>query len=438
VSDDEFWRRAGRFWGRTFRGGRRVEDAITSGISIQAGGEEEGAATAGGRGRAEILGADRAWPDRVICIAGNHDVGYAGDMTPERTERFERAFGRANWEISFALPTPTKANATDSVTDADAGKGAEKPARASGPPMIRLLVLNSMNLDTPALRQDLQAQTYAQLNSFITNSRTVEDSTNVLTILLTHVPLHKREGVCVDSPHFDFYPQDDGGGVREQNHISRDISRALLEGIWGMNGEGGMGRKGLILTGHDHEGCDVWHHLPEAGADRNSWEEADEEGAEDPARRRRRWAAVRYSRLPNPDNPGTSPTLSTASSSLPGIREVTLRSMMGEFGGNAGLLSAWFDEGSGEWDFDIVICALGAQHGWWAVHVLFLVTAVVIGVAVLQWQVDSVRRRSREVVVERKGGRGERDEVKNSRMGVGNEDRMRRGDGGSGTVKRRR
>jgi hypothetical protein len=39
------------------------------------------------------------WKRRVINIAGNHDVGYAGALTAERFERFERVFGWANYEL---------------------------------------------------------------------------------------------------------------------------------------------------------------------------------------------------------------------------------------------------------------------------------------------------------------------------------------------------
>jgi hypothetical protein len=51
--------------------------------------------------------------------------------------------------------------------------------------------------------------------------------------------------------------------------------------------------------------------------------------------------------------------------------------MMGSFSGNAGFLSAWFDnttnEGVGEWKFEYASCMLGVQHIWWGVHVLDLI-----------------------------------------------------------------
>ena len=62
------------------------------------------------------------------------------------------------------------------------------------------------------------------------------------------------------------------------------------------------------------------------------------------------------------------------STALPGIRELTVRSIMGGYGGNAGLLSAWFDEDEWEWKFEFENCALGTQYVWWGIHALDLVT----------------------------------------------------------------
>ena len=52
---------------------------------------------------------------------------------------------------------------------------------------------------------------------------------------------------------------------------------------------------------------------------------------------------------------------------------------MGEFGGNAGLLSLWFDETDWEWKAEYESCPLGTQHFWWFVHFLDL-GVVVAGV----------------------------------------------------------
>lgn len=327
ISDEEFERRGWRYWCRVFSGGHRVEDDVTGGIHLGP------------------LGQDQSWESRIINVAGNHDIGYAGDITSERLARFENVFGRANWETRFILP---EANLSDI-----------KDVLSEPRPELRVVVLNSLNLDTPALEPDLQAETYKFINDVITLSRPVEDKTSA-TILLTHVPLHKEDGVCIDGPMFKFYDDEIGGGLKEQNHLSSNAAKGVLEGIYGMSGNPdapgqGLGRDGIILTGHDHEGCDVYHHLPD-----------------DEAKEARTWKAERWAK-------------STAKSdrTIPGIREITVRSMMGDFGGNAGLLSAWYVHEIGRWHFEYSTCALGTQHIWWAVHVLDIITiGAILAVAV--------------------------------------------------------
>ncbi|MCJ1376195.1 hypothetical protein MMC20_007435 [Loxospora ochrophaea] len=317
VRDEEFERRGWRYWQRVFNRGHRVEDRIASDV------------------RSQSLGEDKIWQRRVISVAGNHDIGYAGDMTAARIERFERLYGKANWETLFHLPQAQVVNITELDT--------------TSVPELRIIVLNSLNLDTPALDEELQANTYKFINDAISASKPVEDRTTA-TVLLTHLPLHKEAGVCVDAPFFAFH-NDERRGVKEQNHLSYEAGKGILEAIYGMSGDpnapgGGRGRNGIILTGHDHEGCDVYHHLPQEEDVLN-----------------RRWKAVRWSEADN-----------LVEKDIPGIREVTVRSMMGEFGGNAGLVSAWFDYDIGEWRMDYSSCSLGKQHIWWAVHILDLIT----------------------------------------------------------------
>ena len=338
VSDDEFEWRGWRYWNRVFAGGERVNEDV---ISLAEGEKEK------------VFGLDdAAWKKRVINIPGNHDIGYAGDISKTRMKRFERVFGKANWDIRFEYPR-------------DANGSVERSVQ----PSIHMIVLNSMLLDTPALSDELQAQTVDYLNSIIFNRvRPVEDRAS-FTLLLTHVPLFKKKTVCVDPPFFDFWGADDGGGVykphglKEQNHLSQGASEpGMLESVFGMKGDTnvpaqGRGRNGVILTGHDHEGCDVWHFIP-VNSTYDSAEEDDQE-------RQTQWEAVRWQDT-------------DMSASHTGIREVTLRSMMGDFGGNAGLLSAWFDFDAGEWRYEIQMCKLGIQHSWWAVHVIDLIAATLI------------------------------------------------------------
>jgi hypothetical protein len=226
-------------------------------------------------------------------------------------------------------------------------------------PELRIIVLNDMNLDTPASSKELQDETYKFLNDIITTSQDVAREAH-FTLVLTHIPMHKKEGICVDGPFFDFFSGDFENGVKEQNHLSADASKGFLEGVFGMSGHSevpgqGFGRNGVILTGHDHEGCDIYHYINQsADALEQQWEA-------------RRWKDAQSSGLL--DEAG-----------IPGLREITVRSMMGDFSGNAGLLSLWFDEESWDWRFEFANCRMGKQHLWWVVHVLDLIT-VGVGIA---------------------------------------------------------
>jgi len=320
VSDEEFEIRGKRYWDRVFQDGRKVEDDIMNGMWIAP------------------LGHDEEWKRRIINVAGNHDIGYAGDMNRGRVERFEKMYGKANWQTRFTLPLPS--------SELDAPD--EKPP---GPPELTIVVLNTLNMDPPVLDYDLQTETYNFLNDVMAASRNVEDPSTA-TVLLTHLPLHKEAGTCVDGPYIAYY---EGGGVKEQNHLSYDAGKGILEGLYGMSGNrdvpgSGMGRNGIVLTGHDHEGCDVYHNLPDI---------------EEPSDRR--WAAETWnasSILRHKD--------------IPGIREITVRSMMGDFGGNAGLLSAWYDADVGKWQFGYSTCSLGPPFIWWAIHVCGLLELALV------------------------------------------------------------
>jgi hypothetical protein len=215
------------------------------------------------------------------------------------------------------------------------------------------VVINDMNLDTPASSKEIQDQTYQFLNDIITTSKDVERPAH-FTLVLTHIPMHKEAGICVDAPFFDFFQDEFDGGVKEQNHLSADASKGFLEGIFGMSANPnvpghGFGRHGLILTGHDHEGCDTYHYINQTLEEEAKWEA-------------RKWEDALSTGLL--DQVGA-----------PGMREITVRSMMGDFAGNAGLMSLWFDEETWDWRFEFVNCGLGTQHIWWVTHILDLITA---------------------------------------------------------------
>ncbi|KAI2469590.1 hypothetical protein F4781DRAFT_215380 [Annulohypoxylon bovei var. microspora] len=338
IRAPEFNRRSWRFWNRSFKGGERVPDEVAAypaeeyELAGLLGVEDENAA---------------AWRRRVINVAGNHDVGYAGDLTFERLERFERVFGKASYELRFELPI------ADPATNATIYDAEKNPDSDRLPPELRIVNVNNMNLDTPAVDQSLQDKTYTFVNDVINTASAVEFAGH-FTVVLTHIPLYKPEGICVDAPFFNFHS---GGGVKEQNQLSADASRGFLEGIFGLNGDPnapgqGRGRRGVVLNGHDHEGCDTYHYINQTESDERQW-------------RTTLWETAKTDQFPGrPD--------------LPGLREITVRSMMGGFGGNAGLLSVWFDQDAWEWRFEFANCALGRQYFWWFVHIIDLIAVVAL------------------------------------------------------------
>ncbi|XDG08878.1 hypothetical protein ABKA04_008493 [Annulohypoxylon sp. FPYF3050] len=339
IRDPEFNRRSSRFWNRSFKGGERVPDEVAAypadeyELAGLLGVEDENAA---------------AWRRRIINVAGNHDIGYAGDLTVERLERFERVFGKAAYELRFELPVTDPATNATNATIYDAEKNPESDRL---PPELRIVNVNNMNLDTPAADQSLQDKTYTFVNDVINTASAVEFAGH-FTVVLTHIPLYKPEGICVDAPFFSFHS---GGGVKEQNQLSADASRGFLEGIFGLSGDSnapgqGKGRRGVVLNGHDHEGCDTYHYINQTEGEERQWKTT-------------LWETAKTGQYPG--KPG-----------LPGLREITVRSMMGGFGGNAGLLSVWFDENDWEWRFEFANCALGTQYPWWFVHIIDLIAVI--------------------------------------------------------------
>ncbi|KAE9979275.1 hypothetical protein EG328_000998 [Venturia inaequalis] len=353
IGDEEFESRSIRFWHRVFKGASLVPKGLLKEYAAptfvraewQTGDDESKYYR---EKTVEVLGASPGWANRIINVVGNHDIGYAGDIDENRISRFEKQFGPVNGDIHFTLPLQ-QCNLSHPPLF---------------PPVLRLIVLNTMNLDSPAFEAKLQQRTYKFINSLIDTSSPVGDDTTA-TILLTHIPLHKEQGTCVDSPLFTYFPHDEGGGIKEQNMISKDMSKqAILHGVFGKNLDpfapaGGMGRAGIILTGHDHEGCDVYHY----GFKNNT-----------------EWYASKWD--------GKEAKEARADGDVPGIREVTVRSMMGEFGGHAGLISAWFDLEKGKWEIEVGGCDLGVQHWWWAVHVTDFIAVIIWIVTAITWFVE--------------------------------------------------
>ncbi|KMU80180.1 hypothetical protein CISG_08288 [Coccidioides immitis RMSCC 3703] len=347
VSDTEFGLRTRRYWNRVFKGGVRVDDEITITGSDGYGAGDE---------RIERLpdprsGKETIWSSRIISIAGNHDVGYAGDISEKRIERFEREFGRHNWDMRFEYLLPA-------MNDSSA-----KNARPT--PSLHLIVLDSLLLDTPALRQSLQDKTYTFLND-----RTEAPSLSFSLIY----PSIKKQASAPMLHILTFSPMTMSASrrraaskrrLRSRPYQRQSESRGILQGIFGMSGDAQAAprrqrEKRVDLDWNpDPTGCDVVHFVNHTSGDTENSSSDVEAGWS--------WDAQRYT--PELISDHLSP-------STPSVREVTLRSMMGEFGGNAGLLSLWFDADPSvmEWKYDIITCQLGVQHIWWIVHIAAVIT----------------------------------------------------------------
>jgi len=151
----------------------------------------------------------------LINVTGNHDIGYANEVSANKIERFEKSFGPVNWRYYTAGHL--------------------------------LAVVNSMNLDT-AKHQELRERTILHVNEIAAECKRfeIENGFRLPVILLTHIPLYKPKGVCFDDPEIW---TSSNGIVYKQNVLSQDVTNFLLSEL----------RPKFIFTGHDHYGCFYTH-----------------------------------------------------------------------------------------------------------------------------------------------------------------------------------
>ncbi|KAK9247440.1 Metallo-dependent phosphatase-like protein [Lipomyces tetrasporus] len=252
-----------------------------------------------------------------LNLSGNHDIGYAHDVTHSRVRRFEKHFGQLNFV----------------VTGDD----------------FRIIVFNSMSLDGSLNdNENGQAGFTTDVRQFLEDQMKVKFTGT--TILATHVPLHKPPGICIDKPYFTYYGEKSKGLISEQNMLSEATSQWILDGFFG-NGNAG---NGVVINGHDHEGCLVRHKIVN---EENSWSAV-------PIATGNRRYQYDY------DNSAGS-----------GVLEVTVRSMSGEYGGNAGLLSRTWNATAQDYTFAFSICPFGVQHIWWATYVIGIISACALVIA---------------------------------------------------------
>ena len=248
----------------------------------------------------------KSWePERddflFINITGNHDIGYSGDTTYQHMARYSTFFGKDNYWIEYE-------------TDTDHA--------------WRIVVLNSLLLEGPALQPE-----FIETNWHFLRELSARNFTGS-TILLSHVPFYKIEGLCSDGPEFRYYPEGferepyKANLLRSQNHLSEDVSNQVLNLIFN------NGKPGIVLTGHDHEGCETIYNKSKNGTTWNCTTD-----------------------IRNPDHY---------------VKEVTVRAMMGAFNGNTGLVTGLFDKSKDTWEWHFNLCPFAIQHIWYIAKVSLL------------------------------------------------------------------
>lgn len=242
-----------------------------------------------------------------INVTGNHDIGYSGDTTYQHMARYIDLFGKDNYWIEY-----------DKETDHP----------------WRIVVLNNILLEGPALQPELLDMSWEFLYQLF------ERNFNGSTVLFTHIPFFKLSGLCYDGPQFRYYSADHDREpykatlLRSQNHLSEPVSKRVLNLVFSND------KPGIILTGHDHEGCETYYN-------RNSTE-------------------------------GTWTASKTMDSTDLVIQEVTIRSVMGEFDGNTGLILGHFNKVSGKWQWSFNLCPFAVQHIWWFTKVVTIITGFLL------------------------------------------------------------
>lgn len=247
-----------------------------------------------------------------INLTGNHDIGYSGDATWQHMARFHLLFGQNNYIINYNKGTPEE---------------------------WRIIVLDSLTLEGPALQEEFLNYTW----SFVNNIDKYENKDfKGSTILMTHIPFYKKEGLCKDGPEHKYYVDNTqepykNGKLRSQNHLLYETTQKLMNIIFP---EGS--KSGIILTGHDHYGCDSWYNLLDDS-----------------------WVAEK--------------AINSVGKRMP-VREIVVTSMMGDFDGQTGILTGHFDKTKLSWLFEFTYCSFLVQHYWWASKISTIVSILLLSI----------------------------------------------------------
>lgn len=239
-----------------------------------------------------------------INLTGNHDIGYSGDATWQHMARFHLLFGQNNYVINYN-------------TNGESW---------------RLVILDSLTLEGPALQEEFVDYTW----QFLERLQKANDKFNGSTVLLTHIPFYKAEGLCKDGPEHIYYEDYEpepykNGKLRSQNHLSYETSQKVLDIVFPNKDQ-----NGIILTGHDHYGCDNWYNYDGEWVASKNRTETDRKS----------------------------------------VREIVVKSMMGDFDGQTGIFTGHYDYDQKTWDFEFSYCSFKVQHWWWATKVVTLLTII--------------------------------------------------------------
>lgn len=250
-----------------------------------------------------------------INLTGNHDIGYSGDATWQHMARFHHLFGQNNYVINYNLENQEQ---------------------------WRFVVLDSLTLEGPALQQQFIEYTWQFLNYL---NQVENPKFNGSTILLTHIPFYKKQGLCKDGPEHIYYKDYErepykNGKLRSQNHLLYETSQKVLDIVFPNKNQ-----NGVILTGHDHYGCDSWYNYEN-----------------------NEWVASKHKHNGERNS----------------IREIVVQSMMGDFEGQTGLVSGHYNYTENTWEFNFDYCSFKVQHWWWATKVFTLVTILLESIAIFK------------------------------------------------------
>ncbi|KAF0470279.1 hypothetical protein F8M41_025417 [Gigaspora margarita] len=254
-----------------------------------------------------------------INLTGNHDIGYGSDMSRRRVDRWEREFGKTN----FGGWIPSNSSST-----------------SEGLISHRFAVINSMNIDGPVSDEDLRSETWSFLNSLAEERE--QNGYEIPLILLSHIPIYKNEGLCIDGP---MNILDYNGYIKEQNFLSKNASEFILTKL----------KPKFIFAGHDHEGCDITHVVRINDDDNHSLEAYRTSDFE-----------IRKDELIGQYN----------SEKIWVVREITVRSVMGGYEGNAGLFeikSTITEDGNKVFNYNYKSCPFVINHVPWVVLIMDII-----------------------------------------------------------------